>query len=167
MAKYLSSFTNFYDGPVKSTYNATEYNNVGSAASYTYTNGLTIDAAGQTVGRLCPILHYSKNRKLTINDGRVSLLGGQIGAAGGNYQLNWGINIAAALTYKTETALSYNLFSILFLNPSSVKLVHSNKETGKNIKTIKVFRVRKGQEDYVKKVQRKSVNFHGLTFRGF
>ena len=167
MAKYLRTFTNFYDGPVTSTYNDTEYNKVGSAATYTYTNGLTINAAGQTVGRLCPILHYSKNRKLTINDGRVSLLGSQIGAAGGNYQLNWGINIAAALTYKTETALSYNLFSLLFLNPSNVKLVHSNEEGWRDLKTIKVFRVRKGQEDYVKKVQRKSVNFHGLTFRGF
>jgi len=167
MAKYLKTFTNFYDGPVTSTYNNTEYNNVGGAANYTYTNGLTIDAAGQMVGRICPILHYSENRKLTINDGRVSLLGGQIGAAGGNYQLNCGINIAAAMTYKTETAVIYSLFSVLFVNPSSVKLVHVNLEKGKNWRTIKVYRVRKGQEDYVKKVQRKSVNFHGLTFRGF
>ncbi|WP_025374121.1 hypothetical protein [Advenella mimigardefordensis] len=167
MAKYLKTFTNFYDGPVTSTYNNTEYNNVSGATNYTYTNGLTINAAGQTVGRICPILHYSENRKLTVHDGRVSLLFGQIGAAGGNYQLNWGINIAASLTYKTETALSYNLFSVLFFNPSSVKLVHSNSEKGKNWRTFKVYRVRKGQEDYVKKVQRKSVNFHGLTFRGF
>lgn len=129
MAVYKNKFENVYEKDLTSDIDGIETVDVKGKTTFNYTNGLTIDATGQTFYRKAEVVN-TKTPNHTLNyQTSETHANMQMGYATFNVQLNV-TNVAVAV-WKTETSTSYNLAGGIFVNPSPIKL----KRTGASIRT--------------------------------
>lgn len=120
MAVYEKKFENVYEQNLTTDIDGIETVDVKGKTTYTYTNGLVIDATGQTFYRKANEINTT-TPKHTLDYQTSETWGiAQIGYATVNFQISV-TNLAVAL-WKTETSSSYNLAGGLFLNPSPIKM---------------------------------------------
>ncbi|ETF04675.1 hypothetical protein W822_02155 [Advenella kashmirensis W13003] len=123
MTVYGKKFENVYEKNLISDIDGVETVEVTGKTTYNYTNGLTIDATGQTFYRKANQVS-TKTPKHSLDYQTSETYGiAQLGYATINYQANV-TNLAVAI-WKTETSTSYNLAGGLFVNPSPIKMFRS------------------------------------------
>lgn len=120
MAVYEKKFENVYEKNLTSDIDGIETVDVKGQTTFTYTNGLTIDATGQTFYRKADEINIkAPKHKLEYQTAETHAYL-QLGYATVNFQVN--ITNVAVAGWKTETSTSYNLAGGLFINPSPIKI---------------------------------------------
>lgn len=166
MAFYKSTFTNAYEQNLTTELEAAENITVDQHTVMNYKNGLTVDAGGQIYYRNGDTITFECDQKKLDYTFSTNVTGIQLGASFVNLQMN-GLNVAAAATHKTEMAAIYMLMGVLFLNPSPYKFTHANAEENSHVYTPIMHVLSWEKSEKIKKINKKTVSFNGLTINGW
>lgn len=166
MAFYKSSFTNKYLQDVQATFVQKE--NLTSKAFTTlhYKNGLLIDASGQVYSRNSQTFNFDCGDVTTTYDRSMSMAALNVGMSALNAQYNW-VTYTHSFTYKTEMAGIYGLAGAIFLNPSPLKVLHSNPGFAWfkfGVTTCNVIHKEKTKE-FLEDERKNDINFYALTLK--
>jgi hypothetical protein len=166
MAVYEKKFENVYEKNLTSEIDGIETVDVKGKTTFNYTNGLTIDATGQTFYRKAKKVH-TKTPKHTLDyQTSETYAYMQLGIAAVNVQIN--VTNLAVAGWKTETSTSYNLAGGLFVNPSPIKMVRTGAKKREHPRVLEfhlVLREKKGEER--KKINWTCTQLYKLHMWGF